>query len=81
MPNTYTQIFIHTIFIVKGRQNLIPKKQMERLFQYIAGIIKNQGNKLYIVNGMQDHIHALFGLNPDKSLSSIMKEVKRMLIL
>ena len=25
MPNTYTQIYIHIVFAVKGRQALIPK--------------------------------------------------------
>jgi putative transposase len=77
MANTYTQIFIHAIFVVKGRLNLIPKDKKDELYKYITGIIQNKHNKLYIINGMPDHIHILFGLNPDESLSSLMKEVKR----
>ncbi|ROL59492.1 IS200/IS605 family transposase [Bacteroidetes/Chlorobi group bacterium ChocPot_Mid] len=78
MADTYTQIFIHTIFVVKERLNIIPSDKKEKLFGYIGNIIKNKGNKLYIVNGMNDHVHALFGLNPNESLSSLIKEVKRM---
>ncbi|MFC2130157.1 IS200/IS605 family transposase [Bacteroidota bacterium] len=77
MANTYTQIFIHSIFVVKGRQNLIPSDKKEELNKYITGIIQNKEHKLYIINGMPDHIHILFGLNPNESLSSLMKEVKR----
>jgi len=78
MADTYTQIFIHTIFVVKGRQNLIPNDKKEELFGYIGSIIKNKGNKVYIINGMFNHVHCLFGLNPNESLSSLIKEVKRM---
>ncbi len=29
MANTYTQIYIHVVFAVQGRQNLIPKEREE----------------------------------------------------
>jgi putative transposase len=77
MANTFTQLFIHVIFAVKGRQNIIPSQNQEELFKYITGIIKNKGNKLFIINGMPDHFHLLLGLNPDNSLSSFVKEIKR----
>ena len=78
MANTYTQIFIQVVFAVKGRQNLIPKDRKDDLYKYITGIIKNKGHKLIIINGMSDHIHIFISLNPDESISSLIKEVKRM---
>jgi REP element-mobilizing transposase RayT len=77
MANTYTQIFIHIVFVVKGRQNLIPNQNKVELNKYIAGIIKEKGHKLYIINGMSDHIHLLIGYNPVESLSELLKEIKR----
>jgi putative transposase len=77
MANTFTQIFIHLVFVVKGRQNLIPENKKEELYKYIAGIIKEKEHKLYIVNGMPDHVHILIGYNPIEALSELMKEVKR----
>lgn len=77
MANTYTQIFVHIVFVVKGRQNVIPQEKKAELFKFIAGIFKAKGHKLYIVNGMSDHIHALIGYNPNESLSELLKEVKR----
>jgi REP element-mobilizing transposase RayT len=77
MANTYTQIFIHIVFVVKGRQNLILTENRDELYKYIAGIIKEKGHKLYIVNGMSDHIHVLIGYNPVEALSELLKEIKR----
>ncbi len=77
MANTYTQIFIHIVFVVMGRQNLIPPENREELYKYIAGIIQQKGHKLYIVNGMSDHVHVLLGYNPVEALSELFKEIKR----
>jgi REP element-mobilizing transposase RayT len=77
MANTYTQIYLHIVFVVEGRQNLIPEKNKEELYKYIAGIIKEKGHKPFIVNGMPDHIHILVGCNPIEGSSSLVKEIKR----
>jgi len=77
MANTYTQIFIHIVFVVKGRANLIPSDKNEELYKYIAGIIKEKKHKLFIVNVMSDHVHILLGYNPIESISELVKEVKR----
>jgi REP element-mobilizing transposase RayT len=76
MPNTYTQIHIHAIFAVQNRLSLISKSWEQRLYQYITGIIQNQGHKLLAINGMPDHVHILFGMRPIQSLSDLMRDVK-----
>ncbi|QQS52645.1 MAG: IS200/IS605 family transposase [Bacteroidota bacterium] len=76
MPNTYTQIHIHTVFAVQNRPSLISKSWSQRLYQYITGIIQNHGHKLLAINGMPDHIHILFGMRPAQSLSDLMRDIK-----
>ena len=76
MANTYTQINIHAIFSVKGRENIITKNFRDRLHQYIAGIINNTQNHSLAVNGYKDHIHIFFELNPVNSLSDVIRDVK-----
>ena len=76
MANTYTQIFYHVVFAVKGRENLIIPSLKDDLYKYISGIISNQGQKLYIINGMPDHVHILMSCKPNISLSNIVKEIK-----
>nr|WP_204356537.1 transposase [Arcticibacterium luteifluviistationis] len=59
MANTYTQLYFHIIFAVKGRKNLIQTSWRDELYKYISGIISSNNQKLMIINGMPDHIHIL----------------------
>jgi putative transposase len=76
MANTYSQIYIHIVFAVKGRDNLIAPRWKDEIYKYITGIITNKGQKLIAINGMPDHIHILIGLKPDKSISDIVRDIK-----
>lgn len=76
MANTYTQIHIQTVFAVKYREGLIRKEWKDELYKYITGIIQNYDHKVIQINGVEDHIHILFGLRPKQSLSSLMQVVK-----
>ena len=69
MANTYTQIYIHIIFAVQERQNLIKKENKEELQKYITGIIRNKKQKLIAINCMPDHAHIFIGIKPNVALS------------
>ena len=77
MPNSYTQIYIQIVIVVKGRHCLISNQKKENLYKYITGIIQNKKHKLIAINGIPNHIHILIGLNPAEALSTLVKEVKR----
>ena len=76
MADTYTQIYIHIIFAVKGRQNHISVDWKDELYKYITGIISNKKQKLIHINGISDHIHILIGMKPTISLSDLVRDVK-----
>lgn len=76
MASTYSQLYIHIVFTVKGRQNLISKNWKDELYKYMTGLISNKGQKLIAINGMPDHIHILIGLKPDKSISDLVRDIK-----
>lgn len=76
MANTYSQIYIHIVFAVKGRQNLISVKWKDELNKYITGIVTNEGQKLIAINGMPDHMHILIGMKPTATLSNIVRDIK-----
>jgi len=76
MANTYSQLYIQLVFAVKGRQQLINGDWKSELNKYISGIITNQGHKSINVNGMPDHIHAFIGLNPERNISDLVREMK-----
>jgi putative transposase len=76
MANTFSQIYIQTVFAVSNRQSLIKAEFKEDLYKYITGIVKNQGQKLISINGVADHVHILIGLKPAMALSDLVREIK-----
>ena len=76
MANTYTQIYIHIVFAVQGRNNLIPKSIREELHKYITGIVQNRNHKMLAIFCMPDHTHMLVGMKPDISISDLTRDVK-----
>jgi putative transposase len=76
MANTYTQIHIHAVFVVRFREGVIGQEWKDELYKYITGIIHANGHKLLAINGVEDHVHVFFGLRPSQSLSDLMQDVK-----
>lgn len=76
MGDAFTQIYIHIVFAVKGRQNLIRDHFKEELYKYITGIVTNKGQKMLAVGGMPDHIHIFTGMNPSKKISDLVRDIK-----
>ena len=76
MANTYSQIYIQTVFAVEGRLSLIQPGFKEDLYKYITGIVTSHGQKLISINGMSDHLHILIGLRPAMALADLVREIK-----
>lgn len=76
MANTYTQLYIHVVIVVKGRENLITSHFRDDLYKYISGIITNKNQKLLAIGGMPDHLHLFVSLNPDIKLSDLLRDIK-----
>ena len=76
MANTYTQLNIHVVFAVKGRENILPSEMRQDLFRYISGILTNTNQFSLAVNGYKDHVHIFFEISPIKSVSEIVRIVK-----
>ena len=76
MANTYSQITLHIVFAVRGRENLLRQDHRDELFKYISGIIKNKGQKLFSINGMSDHVHILCSIEPKMAISDLVRDIK-----
>ncbi len=77
MPNTYTQIYLQFVFAVKYRAAVIQPSWKNNLYQYITGIVQNNGHKMLVINGMPDHLHIFIGMMPNQSVSDLLKDIKR----
>ncbi|MEI9944695.1 MAG: IS200/IS605 family transposase [Chitinophagaceae bacterium] len=76
MSHSLTKIWIHTIWATKERYPLIQPSIEKKVHNYMATEFLEVGAPARIINGMPDHIHCLFLLNSQKSLSEIIKQVK-----
>ena len=76
-PGTFTQMYIHIVFAVHNRENVMNDTIRPRIFEYISGIITSLKHKSLIVNGYKDHVHVLLGMNPAISVSDTVHDIKR----
>lgn len=76
-PGTFTQMYVHLVFAVYKRENILIKSIRPRIFEYMSGIITSLKHKSIIVNGVTDHVHILYGMNPAVSVSDTVHDIKR----
>jgi putative transposase len=74
---SFTQLYIQMVFAIKNRDALLTKEIQPKIFGYMSGIISEMKHKSIIVNGVPDHVHILIGLNPVKSISDTVHDIKR----
>ena len=78
MANTYSQIYIQTVFAVKHREALIQKEWRDDLHRYMTGILKEKGQKSLAIGGIHDHVHIFFGYhNLTMTLPNLVQEMKK----
>ena len=76
MANTYTQIYMHIVFAVKGRISMIKPAYEKDLYNYICGACLNRKHYVRAINGAPDHIHILVGMHPAESVSELVRSIK-----
>jgi REP element-mobilizing transposase RayT len=76
MSQSFTNLLYHIIFSTKDRRPLITLDHQPRLYEYIGGTIRGLGGISLGTNGIEDHVHVLAKLRPDKALSDVLRELK-----
>jgi REP element-mobilizing transposase RayT len=76
MPHSFIKIWIHAIWATKERLPLLKQNVETSMFNQMRKQFVESGCPVRIINGMPDHVHCLFLLNPQKSIAEIIKQVK-----
>lgn len=76
MANTYSQLNIHCVFAVKGREHVITSNFRDELHRFMSGVLKNDGAYPLAVGGWKDHVHVFFELPVTMSVSKQMQLLK-----
>jgi REP element-mobilizing transposase RayT len=76
MAQSLAKNYIHIVFSTKNREKTMRKEDLEEIFSYIAGIIKNSECHSICVGGTTNHIHILCTLNKNLALSKLVATIK-----
>ena len=76
MAHSFTNLLYHLVFSTKERQPWLEQSLRPALWDCLGGIIKAEGGIPLIINGVEDHVHILTKLRPDKSVSNILSDLK-----
>ena len=77
MSQSLSKNLIHLVYSTKNRRSMIDAEVRPKLFAYQAAIFKKWDCPALIINGVEDHVHALFALSPNVALAKVVEEVKR----
>ena len=77
MPHSTTRVFIHLVFGVKNAENWITPEIQRELHGFMWGLLQNEGCNVIAINGIANHVHLLFVLSRNHSLSKIVGRLKK----
>ena len=65
----FVKVMIHAVWGTKSRRSLLHKEIRPTVFKHISDNAKTKEIFIDTLNGVEDHVHLLFGLNADLSIA------------
>ena len=76
MGHTYSDLLCHVVFSTKERRAAICESWRQRLYEYMAGIARQEFGHALRIGGTDDHVHGLLKIKPSISVSEAMSKWK-----
>lgn len=76
MGHTYANILLHVIFSTKDRQPTIAPSFRQRLYEYMAGIAREEFGRALTIGGTENHVHGLLSIGTSISVGEVMSKWK-----
>lgn len=76
MPHSFAKVAIHALWSTKQCQPLIIENVEKQIHNFLSEELVEIGCPVEIINGMPDHVHTMFLLNPQKSVTDVIKHIK-----
>jgi len=70
-----TKIWLHCMLGTVNKLPLILPENEKQIYKILGDCFKNQDCETEVIEGTSDHIHVLFKLNPNKSVSECLDEI------
>ena len=72
----FVKIWIHAVWATKNRETLLEKSIRQNVFEHIYQNALKKDILMDIVNGYSQHVHCLFRLKNDQTVSKVMQLIK-----
>lgn len=76
MPQSLSNVLVHTVFSTIDRLPLIPGDVRQDLYAYLGGTFCNLNCQPVQIGGTADHVHILFRMTRTSSLSGVVEKMK-----
>ena len=76
MPQSFTRLHYHLVFSTKYRVPAITAEIRTRLWDYLGGIVREEGGVPMAIGGTADHVHLLVTLRQQPALSDVLRHIK-----
>ena len=76
MSHSFIKCWLHAVWTTKDGQLLITPSIEQTVYNRVEIELRSEKCFVRIINGMPDHIHSLFVINPRRSISDILQNVK-----
>jgi REP element-mobilizing transposase RayT len=76
MPQSFTSLHYHFVFSTKLREPTITPDLRPRLYDYLGGIIRDEGGVLLAAGGVADHVHLLVRLRQETAVADLLRVAK-----
>jgi len=76
MAHSLSRVYIHGILNTKYRQHFITNEYESTIHQFILDELEKVNCPCLAINGIEDHVHVLFRLNPNVSMKQAFQQMK-----
>lgn len=76
-PQSLAKILVHLVFSTKNREPILSEPVREPQRAYASAVLRDLDTHVVAINAWRDHVHILFALSRNHSLSQVVMEVKR----
>jgi putative transposase len=78
VPQSVARVLIHIVFSTKDRRAWLTDRELcDQLYKYMATMLRHEvDSPAIIINGYEDHIHALCQLSRKFSIAKVVQEAK-----
>ncbi len=74
--HSFVSCLIHCVWSTKERRPLLPADLQRRIWPYLGGVARENGMKVFVVGGVEDHVHILLAIPSTLSVAKSVQLLK-----